>query len=380
MKDSNIHLPGLNGLRFFSALAVILSHIELLKMAFGFHHQWNHPIFFYLGGIGVYFFFVLSGFLITYLLLKEKEQTANIDIKKFYIRRILRIWPLYYLITIIGFFILPDFSEIKISYLEHSFHLNYYPMLIFYLLILPNIATAIYGHVPHIGHLWTIGVEEQFYIIWPIFIKKFTDNLIPSITKLIFAIIFIKAIILFSFPFLLKDFHAILYIKEFFAGFKIESMAIGSIGAYLLWSNHKILHLLFNPFIHALAWLLIPLLIFFTPSFIQDANHLIYSTAFITIILNISSNKKSFIKLENPILNFFGKISYGIYMYHFMIIPIIIYFLKKNQININSLIGNIYLYSLSILLTLLIASISYYFFEKPFLNIKNKFSIIHSKV
>ena len=57
-----------------------------------------------LGGLGVIFFFVLSGFLITYLLLKEKEQTGTVNVKKFYARRVLRIWPLYFFIVLLGFF------------------------------------------------------------------------------------------------------------------------------------------------------------------------------------------------------------------------------------------------------------------------------------
>ncbi len=100
---------GLNSLRFFASLAVVITHIELLKGVFGYKHNWNTPVFFNLGGLGVYFFFVLSGFLITFLLLKEKELFGEIKIKAFYIRRILRIWPLYYFICVLGFFILQNF-------------------------------------------------------------------------------------------------------------------------------------------------------------------------------------------------------------------------------------------------------------------------------
>ena len=99
-KESTIYFEGLNGLRFFAALAVIITHVELIKGVFKFKHYWNNPIIFNLGGLGVYFFFVLSGFLITYLLLSEKQKFNKIEIKQFYLRRIFRIWPLYYFIII----------------------------------------------------------------------------------------------------------------------------------------------------------------------------------------------------------------------------------------------------------------------------------------
>src|SRR5688572_30760956 len=101
MAQAKVFFKGLNGLRFFAALAVIITHVELMKGVFGLPSYWQEPFFFDLGGLGVYFFFVLSGFLITYLLLVERRQIGRISIKKFYVRRILRIWPLYYFIMVL---------------------------------------------------------------------------------------------------------------------------------------------------------------------------------------------------------------------------------------------------------------------------------------
>lgn len=379
MKSSNIHLPGLNGLRFISAMMVVISHIELMKMAFGYKHYWTHPLFFYFGGIGVYFFFTLSGFLITYLLLKEKETTQTISISKFYVRRILRIWPLYYLVTLIGFFILPLFPEIKITYLDKNFHENYYAMLVLYILMLPNISASIYGHVPHIGHLWTIGVEEQFYLIWPWVVKQI-KKLNLFIPLFILFVVIVKSITLYFFLHNKDIFPQIKYIKEFFAGFKIECMAIGAYAALLITQKHNLIKFLFHPLAHIFSWLLIPVLIFFTPAPLQDANHLLYSLAFIVIIINVSFNEKSFLKLENYFLDLLGKISYGIYMYHFMLIPIVIYFFKIHSININNAFGNFLLYFISIFLSVIISYLSYIYFEKPFLKYKDKYSVIMSKM
>ena len=148
--EKRIYFSGINSLRFIAALAVIITHIELLKGVFGFKNYWKNPIIFNLGGMGVYFFFVLSGFLITYLLLVEKEKQRHIKIKDFYIRRILRIWPLYYLIVVIGFFILPRFEMFHISYLQNSFSENFITNVILYILILPNLAFSLFPAVPNI--------------------------------------------------------------------------------------------------------------------------------------------------------------------------------------------------------------------------------------
>ncbi len=104
-----VYFKNLDGLRFFAFLAVFISHATLFL---GYSNL--SPAFYSIkkyilvnGDVGVSFFFVLSGFLITYLLLKEKDGYGKISLKNFYIRRILRIWPVYFTTILVGFFILP---------------------------------------------------------------------------------------------------------------------------------------------------------------------------------------------------------------------------------------------------------------------------------
>ena len=106
------HLKGLDTLRAIAALVVVIGHIELIKK------NNNITSFDYApsGHIAVVLFFVLSGFLITFLLSKELDSTSTISFKKFYMRRILRIWPLYYLILLISILIIPAKQSI-ISYI-----------------------------------------------------------------------------------------------------------------------------------------------------------------------------------------------------------------------------------------------------------------------
>src|SRR4026208_162751 len=112
-----VYFPNLNGLRFIAALLVIMQHIEQIKSMYGIANRWSSPFMQVIGEQGVSLFFVLSGFLITYLMLEEEKKTGTIQIRNFYRRRILRIWPLYFLIGFLAlavlsripFFILPDY-------------------------------------------------------------------------------------------------------------------------------------------------------------------------------------------------------------------------------------------------------------------------------
>ncbi len=95
--------PGLNALRFFAAAIVILMHIHSNQGVVGLPQLPAFAILFK-GLYGVSFFFVLSGFLITYLLLKENKKTGSVNVKQFYLRRVFRIWPLYFIVVAAGMF------------------------------------------------------------------------------------------------------------------------------------------------------------------------------------------------------------------------------------------------------------------------------------
>lgn len=375
--NSNIYFSGLNGLRFFAALAVVITHIELIKGQMYFKNLWDtNKLIFELGGLGVVFFFVLSGFLITYLLLEEKKVSGTISVKKFYLRRILRIWPLYYLIIILGFFILPMVPFIDIPFLSRHLNNDFGSNFLMYILLFPNLAFAFFGAVPHIGQTWSIGVEEQFYILWP-WLIKYSKNVLRTLLVFMVLFILLKILVLF----LVRTFpgnETLAVIKPFLAMTKMESMAIGGIGAYLLF--HKMyIQRLYNNFILIGSIVLCVLLVYFTPAFIQDGIHLVYSVLFLIIIINVSTNPDSFLRLENRIFKMLGNISYGIYMYHMIVIALVIGTLKKLQFHVdNSVLSQIIVYSACLLLTILISWISYNFFERIFLKLKIRHTVVKS--
>ncbi|HEV7621942.1 MAG TPA: acyltransferase, partial [Flavisolibacter sp.] len=178
-----IYFKNLNGIRFFAALLVILSHLEALKNIAGLKNYESVHFFLNSGCIGVVLFFVLSGFLITNILLKEQAEIKTININRFYIRRALRIWPLYFLILFLGSFIFPYIPFL--SYTARTVTTD--KQFLLYLLLMPNISALFFASLPFLAQLWSIGVEEQFYILWPIIISK-TKNLFRSTLKVILII------------------------------------------------------------------------------------------------------------------------------------------------------------------------------------------------
>lgn len=372
-----IYFPGLNGLRFIAASAVLAGHIEFIKF------NNNLPNFFYLsyfkndaGFLGVILFFVLSGFLITYLLLSEKSAYGNISLKKFYIRRILRIWPLFFLIIFITipyfFFFSQDSSLI--------FDINFWIGFILFSFFLPNLAPVLGYSLPGLYHLWSIGVEEQFYIIWPVFIKKIKKRLLHFLVIIFVIFSLAPHITGYTLNHFFHNSKCLFYLTEFLIKFKINCMALGGIAAYLCFTKNKFVNLIKNGVFEIIIFILTFVLWLYGLRF-SVFNEEIYAIFFTIIIINISTKPKPFITLENKIFNYLGKISYGIYIYHILVITILINTLKIYFITYmysHEIIINIFLYVFSFGITILISSFSYELYEKKFLNFKKKYSNIIS--
>ncbi|WP_411274157.1 acyltransferase family protein [Daejeonella sp.] len=370
-----VYFPGLNALRFFAAFLVFASHVELLKSRNEYNNYYYTPTFMELGGTAVTFFFVLSGFLITYLLFIEKDLTGKISLSQFYLRRILRIWPLYYTVVLAGFFILPNIPYLQNS-LSGDLYMNFYPKLLLFMLLLPNVSYILFPHTPYISPAWSIGVEEQFYLTWPLLLSR-TKKPLRLFIILISGIFILKtSLTLFQKISDNKSHEVIKKILDILYFSRFECMIIGSICAYILHQKkEQILKILFNKYLQIFCY--VTIVIFLATGFkIPAFNHIIYSSLFGIIILNVAVNPHSLFKMENPVLNYLGQISFGLYMYHELAIGITIRFLKDLSFNFNNNGPNIFLYVLALLLTIAVASLSYYFLEKPFLKLKTRFSKI----
>jgi peptidoglycan/LPS O-acetylase OafA/YrhL len=356
--SSAVHLKGLNGIRAIAAVAVVVSHTGLAMKEFGFHHEWTSD----LAAFGVTIFFSLSGFLITYLLLLEKSKTGRIDIKAFYIRRILRIWPLYYFYLLLAvitiFFFLPD--QLRSS-------------IFFYIALCANIPFIFNFSLPFLNHYWSLGVEEQFYLFWPWVVKN-SKNLLRFL--LIFISIFITVKIglrwldaKYSFHWPYKMVHNVMF----------DCMAIGAVGSILFFEKNALFaKVAYSVITQVLAWTCIVLLMFNKFHLLSVIDSEIIAVVTVFLIANVSSNPRSLINLEKPLFDFLGKISYGIYVYH----PLVIFFssmlIKGLLDNFSDLAKLSVIFILILGATILIAYVSYEFFEKRFLSLKTKFSIVKS--
>lgn len=373
-KPNNHYFENLDGLRFIAATIVVLMHT-------GIADQLSNIIestfilkllsVLSMGGKAVSFFFVLSGFLISYLILKEIENTGKINFKNFFARRILRIWPLYFFVILLGLYVLP---YIKVFLLKENYFIPNYDLAYFLFLsnfdILRLIKLGLDGSSPLILHLtWSLSIEEQFYLIWPIGF-----------------LLFRKKVWLF---FLLTIISSIIFRYYFFNGENgintlncIGDFGVGSLLAYAIQEKKNVI------FLEKLkkGWILLTylcdILYMINFNFLSEAfglevfSRLILTSFFGFIIAEQSFCKNSFFKLSNStFLSKSGKLTYGIYLLHPLALLLSSKILSSIELNLYLL----YLL-LSLILTYLLAFFSFYYFEVRFIKMKKLFRTTNEKL
>jgi peptidoglycan/LPS O-acetylase OafA/YrhL len=358
MKSHPIYLHGLNGLRAIAALSVVIAHVSFKDLAdFGLPSKLRLPM----AGYGVTLFFVISGFLITYLLMRELEKTKTVRIKKFYARRILRIWPIYYLYIGIAFAILWWLNQSDAMKVQEMWY---------YIFFAANIPFIYQQGILILVHYWSIGVEEQFYLFWPWLVRFSKKNLLKT-SALIFIIFFSIKIILW---FTLGNKS---YEYRFFTVTRFHIMMIGAIGSIFYIEKQSYFLLLFSSKItQFLSWtffVLMGLNIIHIP---KPIAHEAIAIASLSMIVGQIMVSKRIVNLENKLCDFIGKISYGIYVIH----PIILLLLSKiyKNINVNIYLKYVLVYSTVVFATICFAWLSYTYFEKPFLKLKSRFAVVQS--
>ena len=349
----NEHLKGLDTLRAIAALIVVWSHIEFIK---GLKElPKNSFIIFPNAHFSVTLFFVLSGFLITFLLVKEFQTFQKISFRNFYLRRILRIWPLYYLILLLSYF----FSQYHISNRT----------LLLCLSIFPNIPPTLKSSWDGSPHIWSIGVEEQFYIFWPLFIY-FIINRKLNVYIISFIIIYTALPYVLNYINIqtIENEKIYSFVEKFFYYTKFNCMAIGAFLGANLALNKKWLRVFYSNFYFSIFITILAFSIWFLDVKLGKFTEELYAILFAFMILCVVKNKK--IKIDNKITSFLGKISYGIYMYHWIIILTLIKLLYPIK---NENYFEITLYISVFAFTIITSWISYNTYEKFFLNLKKKY-------
>ncbi len=340
------YIKGFDGLRAISISFVILSHLGVFLLLPESDFLRNRFWLLFSGETGVLIFFNLSGFLISFILLKEKTNTGNIKIKPFFIKRFLRLLPPFLVFSI---------SILALKFIGLlNFSMEGFLMAFFYCY---NYAPTQFYH-DELVHTWSLAVEEQFYLIWPFIIRKLR-------IKRILNCILIFLLLCVIFLFLIRSEYFILFRRP--DRWFVPSAAAILVGAtvaiaiqyekvYIINFFKSKYSLVFGMIIYMYPIYCLKYFLFLSPiimslgisSFIGWIYY--HQNSKITSILNLKT------------IRYIGKISYGIYVYQGLFL--------KNGPGSNLFIQQ---FPQNFILTMLTAMISYEFLEKPFLKLKSKY-------
>ncbi|WP_425562822.1 acyltransferase family protein [Mucilaginibacter panaciglaebae] len=332
--------PGLNGLRGISIILVVIYHFIFFK----YPGQLSGLQF--IGPLGVEIFFVISGFLITSLCLKEKIQTGNISLKAFYIRRILRIIPVAYLYIIVIFI------------LNAVFHLQIAPVrFMFAALFLINLSISrIQSYDWYLAHYWSLSTEEQFYLFFPAILKKYFRVFV----FLLLIICFVVPIIRFSQSFGYLNYSWFMALIRYLI--KFQSISIGCLISILTFKGH----LDFKQFKLAVTLLAIAGICYFKYNQVLSPPVIFcnLATAILIglVVVNCIRADRSFIFniLNSKLLSTIGILSYSIYIWQQPFL--------SNDKNLP-----LSMFPYNFIFLLITPVVSYYCFEKYFLKLKQSF-------
>ena len=358
------HIKGLDTLRAFAVIFVIIEHwgtpFDTSSQAGTFIKRYLIPD----GQFGVNLFFVLSGYLITSILLharKENEHGRLQVIKSFIVRRSLRIFPIYYLLLCSLLFI--QYVGLRGSI---GYYLTYTSNILFY-------RNGAWGAVPH---TWSLAVEEQFYLFWPWLMLYLKERYLKYA--------FVSAIVVG----ILSS-----YITTVMLGKGSQPILVANclgcfgLGGYYAWAQfdaerERIFKRFLLPFsVLALAtymhWKYAADQFWgYTTFLFRTIDGLISLQIIIAVVNNRSSWVKKYI-LENSALNYVGRISYGLYLYHYVLQPIYDGYMGRAMARhrwIPALVSNFYCaYCIKLVVLVLLSALSYRIIEQPLLRMKKHF-------
>jgi peptidoglycan/LPS O-acetylase OafA/YrhL len=356
--------------RFLAALAIVVLHVELMGIRFGWRLVPLGELLKLLS-LGVDFFFVLSGFLITGLLLKELDQD-QIRISRFYKRRGLRILPLYFLVVLCVFVVVPliGLPEVAGLSLEKGFDLQ----MGLHLGLLPQVAKSFLPFVPYGGQLWSVGVEIMFYMLWPLLLAWRSTRCF--VVVFILSLIGIKAVAVLT----LGSENSIC---TFLAMSRFEVLAIGGLASMvhrdtasrgargskwdsiMVWSFQSVWR-----WLGALA--VLSVLTMVSWRWFDDVVHIVCGVLFAVLLLGSAYGLMDSKYLESRVVKFLGEISYGIYVWHFIAIGVIQIIVMKLEITVGDVGFRMVFYLGTFLITFVISAASYLIIEKPLNQLRHR--------
>jgi peptidoglycan/LPS O-acetylase OafA/YrhL len=375
--QSTVYIPQFDIIRFFAAFMIVIYHSYI-----GWKGWFGVPGIISTGdyrtlsaaGIrvdqfvrnlpfGVDIFFFISGFLLTYLLVMEKERFGKVNVPKFYIRRGLRIWPLYFFLIAVTPFLINWLGDKQPTYWPTIALINNFETIWTQQWVYP------------FSHFWSICIEEHFYLFWPLIIAFIPNRKLPA--AIILLICFSWMYKIHTYLFLDSNWYQ-LYLHTFS---RMDVILLGGLLAvfYLRKPFEFSLHW---SIILAISLILVILFAFddlsnFENMFNGVTRKFVYVTLSGLIMMDMLFNpkRKNYLCKFKPLL-YLGKVSYGIYMYGNILVWVV---MRKVILDYN--INNLYLYfTLIFVSSLLIPVISYEILEKPFLKLKQKFALVKTRM
>ena len=368
------YLPSIDSLRALAVLAVIIYHVDVNYLPGGF--------------LGVDLFFVLSGYLISSLIIKEFKKTGTVNLYNFYIRRARRLLPAVYFMITIGLVVMVLFNEVLLrkSHLDAIFGYIYSSNWWYIFHKLDYFDS--FGAQSPFKHLWSLAIEEQFYMIFPLLFllvngkKKSKDGTYKLNKNFLYVVLGLILVSLIA-HILLFDINNISRIY-FGTDTRAFSLLVGVVGA-ILYPMER-LHSKVTPqqnMIYSVVSLASIATLITVMVYTSEYNTWLYRGGFLLVailglIVIISSGKQHTLMSKllsfKPVV-FIGKISYSLYLWHF---PILVLTTPVSEIGNPNIIFVI----LRVILTFVLATASYMFVETPIrkLGFKNYINVIFKKL
>lgn len=339
------HFPQLDGFRGLAVLLVVVGHaLQYVDL----------PAMFVVGqvmaGLGVFLFFVLSGYLITSLLYRERTETGTVNLKKFYIRRGLRLGPALLLffaviIVLMKFRLITDIPKYELA------------AALFY-------ARNIFGRSESLAHLWSLSLEEQFYLCWPIcFLWLPLKKVLPTILAVTCGFVIWRGLAIYFGLFSYES--GIYYMRPYF---RFDSILIGGCLAVALAPNHsniQQLRIIWRKIPAAVLWLLLFAVSLagergYGRPFLISVQMILICSLLAQLVLGYS--EWSLVFFEQKWLRYMGRISYSLYLWQQVFI-----------VTQTPSWGILRRFPISILVPFLLSMLSYHFLELPFLRLKARY-------
>ena len=368
------YLPSIDSLRALAVLAVIIYHVDVNYLPGGF--------------LGVDLFFVLSGYLISSLIIKEYRKTGSLNLYNFYIRRARRLLPAVYFMITVGLVVMVLFNEVLLrkSHLDAIFGYIYSSNWWYIFHKLDYFDS--FGAQSPFKHLWSLAIEEQFYMIFPLLFllvnrkKKSKDGSYKLNKNFLYVVLGLILVSLIA-HILLFDINNISRIY-FGTDTRAFSLLVGVVGA-ILYPMER-LHAKVTPqqnMLYSVVSLVSIATLITVMIYTSEYNTLLYRGGFLLVailglIVIISSGKQHTLMSRllsfKPVV-FIGKISYSLYLWHF---PVLVLTTPVSEIGNPNIIFVI----LRVILTFILATASYVFVETPIrkLGFKNYINVIFKKL